>query len=424
MVGFGFDVDRRVLALAFARMADGVGNSFLIIVLPLYIASGLVSGRTFGLTESAIIGIVLSTYGLLNSVSQPLTGYLSDRTGRRQRFILVGLAILALMNLVYLVVSSYAALVGIRVVQGIAVAFIVPASIALVNELATAGNRGGNMGVYNTFRLIGFGAGPVVAGAVVAAGPYSGLGLSISGFDAAFYVAAGTAALSFVLVAILVSDPETVERSRKRLRIAVRDPTGETALDTTFTLGLASLFMATSIALFATLQPQVNVLLDQGSTWFGVQFAAFVLAQVLLQTPIGRASDHLGRKPFLLAGLVLLGPTTLVQGFVPTSELMFLARFAQGVAGAMVFAPALALAGDLATGGDSGKRLAVLTMAFGLGIAAGPLLAGFLVPYGFPVPFAFGAGLSIVGLVLVYTQVEETIGVGTPTETPEPASRD
>ena len=35
--------DNRVLALAFARMADSLGNSFLIIVLPLYIASGEIS---------------------------------------------------------------------------------------------------------------------------------------------------------------------------------------------------------------------------------------------------------------------------------------------------------------------------------------------------------------------------------------------
>ena len=44
-----FGADRRVYTLAFARMADSVGNSFLIIVLPLYIGSGVVTGNTFGL---------------------------------------------------------------------------------------------------------------------------------------------------------------------------------------------------------------------------------------------------------------------------------------------------------------------------------------------------------------------------------------
>ena len=35
-----FGTDRRIIALGFARMADAMGNSFLIVVLPLFIASG------------------------------------------------------------------------------------------------------------------------------------------------------------------------------------------------------------------------------------------------------------------------------------------------------------------------------------------------------------------------------------------------
>ncbi|MCU4751651.1 MFS transporter [Halobacteria archaeon AArc-curdl1] len=413
-----FRVDQRVLALAFARMADGVGNSFLIIVIPLYVGSEVVSGRTFGLEEAVIIGIILSLYGFLNSSAQPITGRLSDRAGKRKAFILVGLAGLTVTNLAYVFAGSYAQLLVIRGLQGVSVAFIVPTSIALVNELATTRDRGGNMGVYNTFRLIGFGAGPVVAGAVVATGPYTLSlpalettgALTISGFDAAFYVATVTAAISYLMVTVLVSDPDaTKANASDDLAIAVRDPTGDKLLDPVFTLGIATLFLAASIALFATIQPQVNTHLEQGSTWFGLQFAAFVLAQILLQTPVGRASDRFGRRPFIVLGMVLLVPTTVVQGFVLTSEMMFLARLSQGIAGAMVFAPSLALAGDLAGEGESGTKLSVLTMAFGFGIALGPFASGVLISYGFQAPFLFGGLITAIGAGLVYTQVEETL---------------
>jgi hypothetical protein len=46
MLGIG-DTDRRVLVLAFARMADALGGSFLVVV-PTYIASGVVTGRRSG----------------------------------------------------------------------------------------------------------------------------------------------------------------------------------------------------------------------------------------------------------------------------------------------------------------------------------------------------------------------------------------
>ncbi|MEF8976225.1 MAG: MFS transporter [Halapricum sp.] len=419
-------VDPQVLALALARMSESVGNSFLIVVLPLFIASDFVTGNSFGLTEVFITGFVLSIFGFINSPLQPFTGRLSDRTGRRKVFVLVGLVLIAAASFSYSLASTYWHLVGLRVLQGVAGAFIIPTTVALVNDLAEEGNRGGNMGTYNTFRLVGFGVGPIAAGGVVAAGPYSlplplATGtLSVTGFDAAFYFAASTATLAFLLVLVLIRDPDLDTDGANESEtegIAVLDRTGDQLLDPVFALGVVSFFMAVGIAVFATLGEIVNAELGQGPEMFGLQFAAFILAQVLLQVPIGRATDFYGRKVFILAGTVLLVPTTLVQGLILNATLlsgvisgswfMFLARFLQGVAGAMVFAPALALAGDIARDGQSGSTLSVLTMSFGLGVAVGPLLSGILVAWGFVVPFAFAAFLAAVGIVIVLTQVEE-----------------
>lgn len=48
-------------------------------------------------------------------------------------------------------------------------------------------------------------------------------------------------------------------------------------------------------------------------------------------------------------------------------------------------------------------------MAFTLGTAIGPLIAGSLVRFGYVVPFAFGAVLAGLGAALVFSQVEETL---------------
>jgi len=405
-----FDTDRRIVVLALARMADSIGNSFLIVVLPLYIEKLVTAGSdgvfvhlggfstTIGV--SLATGIVLSLFGFLNSFSQPFTGRWSDRAGKRRGFIIAGLGILTVTNLAYVFAGSYFSLFGIRALQGLGVAFTVPATIALVNELSTEGSRGQSMGVFNTFRLLGFGLGPVIAGTFV----------HLYGFDAAFAFAAGAALLATLLVFALVRDPEETQASAgEDLKIAVFNAENRGFLDPVFTLGLASLFMAIGIALLAAIETKVNARLDQGGFLFGVEFAAFVLAQVLIQVPVGRFSDRYGRRPFILIGLVLLAPATLAQGFVVTPLQMITARFVQGVAGAMVFAPAFALAGDLARHGDSGTKLSVLTMSFGLGTAIGPLAAGYLFQFGYQVPFEFGAALAVLGLILVYTQVEETV---------------
>ncbi|ELZ82087.1 major facilitator superfamily transporter [Haloferax larsenii JCM 13917] len=418
----GSSLDSRILALAMARMVDALANSFLVVVLPLYIGSQLVElpsfvGTTvalgvaeFTVTAELLIGIVLSLFGFLNSFSQPVTGSISDKTGRRKVFLLTGLALVAIGSAGYIVFTDYLSILLMRGLQGIGAAFTIPVTVALVNELSAEDERGGNFGLFNTFRLLGFGVGPLVAGGVVAAGPYTLFAIPISGFEAAFLVAVVGAVLSFGLIVALIDDPERTEsEAADDISLTIRDPDGS-GLDPVFALGLATIVMALSLAIFAPLANLVNARLDQGTFLFAVQFGATVLANVMFQYPIGRLSDRYGRRPFLLGGFVLLLPTTLAQGFVQEPLLMILARFLQGIAVAAVFAPSLALAGDLAKEGQSGSTLSILTMGFGLGVAFGTLFSGILVGFGFAVPFVVATALGAVGLLVVYTQVRETIG--------------
>ncbi|WP_284014891.1 MFS transporter [Halobaculum litoreum] len=423
-------LDAKILSLAIARMVSALANSFLVVVLPLYIGSQAVrmpavTGSTiavggFGIdvTVELLIAIVLSLFGFLNSLSQPITGSVSDRTGRRKVFLLVGLALVATGSAGYLVFTDYYLVLAMRGLQGIGAAFSIPITVALVNELSEQGERGGNFGLFNTFRLVGFGVGPIIAGVVIAGGPYVLAGVDVTGFDAAFLVAVVGAAISFGLITVLISDPErSSESAGKDISIRVRGEDG--GLDPVFALGVATIVMALSIAIYAPLANVINARLDQGSFLYSVQFGATVLANVFFQLPLGRLSDRYGRRPFLIGGFVLLVPSTLVQGFVTDSYVMIVARFVQGIAVAAVFAPSLALAGDLAKEGASGSTLSLLTMGFGLGVAVGTLMSGFLVSYGFAVPFGVAAAGGVVGLGLILTQVSEP----TP-ETGSPAPSD
>jgi MFS family permease len=416
----GFDLDSRILALALARMVDALANSFLVVVLPLYIGQvvalpGFVGSTVplgpvdFTITPELLIGVVLSLFGFLNSFGQPFTGALSDRTGRRKVFLLVGLALVAVGSAGYIFLSDYVSIVLMRALQGVGAAFTIPVTVALVNEFSATDERGGNFGLYNTFRLLGFGTGPLVAGVVVAAGPYRLGGLAISGFDAAFLVAVAGAVISFALIGLLIRDPEqTAREASEEVSIRMRNPDGP-GLDPVFALGLATVVMAFSLALYAPLGNVINDRLNQGEFLFALQFGAAVLANVLFQLPIGRWSDRYGRRPFLLGGFVLLLPTTLAQAVVADPLVMVAVRFLQGVAVAAVFAPSLALAGDLATEGASGSTLSLLTMGFGLGVAFGTLFSGILVGFAFFVPFVVATVAGVGALSLVYTQVGETV---------------
>ena len=423
-----FDIDRRVLTLAFARMADSVGNSFLIIVLPLYIGSGVVTGQTFGLGVALVTGIILSAFGFFSTILQPIAGYLSDRTGSRRIFIVAGLVTLTVANFAYSFADSYALMLVIRGLQGIGVAITIPSTVALVNEFTTDDSRGGDMGLFNTFRFVGFAAGPILAGSVINRGPYQVAGLAMTGFEAAFYIASLGSLIGAMLIMLFVEDPHPEDQDAEaggELGFAVFDHDHDTLVDPVFALGLALLTVAIGIALIEPIQTQVNDHLGQGAQLFSIEFSAFIVAQVFLQTPIGTASDRYGRRPFILGGLVVLVPAMFAQGIVTTPLGMILTRLVQGAAAATAFAPGFALAGDIAETGNSGMTFSVLTMAFTLGTAIGPLLAGYLITLGYIVPFAFGGILSGLGALLVYSQVKETHATtAEPAGGAQPASQD
>ncbi len=401
-----FGTDQRVVVLGLARMADAMGNSFLVVVLPLYIASKNVSGHTLGLSKEMITGIIIGLFGIVSAVLQPFTGRLSDKLGKRRLFVILGLLLYMVADFMYTQAHSYISLFVIRIGQGIGAAFTITATIALVSELSQEENRGGNMGVYNSFRLLGFGVGPLASGALIDNGPYHFPVVGeINGFTAAFLLAAIAAMVSASLVTIFVRDPENTKPNAERMVVHFKSDEKGQILDPIFTLGLATFFMCTGFALLAPIETELNQRLSQGAFLFSVEFSALVVSLALVQPLVGKASDKYGRKIFIVAGLICLIPFTLVQGFIVAPWQLITARALQGISAAMVFAPALALAGDLAKKGQAGAQLSVLTVAFGLGISFGAFVSGFTVRFGFVIPFIIGAVLAAIGVLLVSTQV-------------------
>ena len=174
-------------------------------------------------------------------------------------------------------------------------------------------------------------------------------------------------------------------------------------------LSFAVFLMASAFAMLVTLEPQFNIRLHETAFAFSIAFSTLAITQVIFQYPIGHISDRWGRKPFVVVGLLLIAPTTAVLGFVTTTLQLIGLRFVQGIATAAIAAPAFALAGDLSERGTQGRQLSVVTTGFGLGIALGPLIAGFLIVYGFEAPFLVGAALALLGAWVVYRYVPETV---------------
>jgi predicted MFS family arabinose efflux permease len=79
----------------------------------------------------------------------------------------------------------------------------------------------------------------------------------------------------------------------------------------------------------------------------GLAVAAYLVPTVVLGVVIGPYSDRLGRKPFLVIGMIVLGLATIGAALAPTFEVLVAFRLASGVGGALCASSLIAALADV-----------------------------------------------------------------------------
>ena len=90
-------------------------------------------------------------------------------------------------------------------------------------------------------------------------------------------------------------------------------------------LGLATMIMTASFSMMTTLETQFNQRLHEDAFTFSIAFSALMVTRLIFQIPLGYLSDHVGRKPPIILGLLLMAPATALLGFVGSSLQLILA---------------------------------------------------------------------------------------------------
>ncbi|WP_245746570.1 MFS transporter [Nocardia altamirensis] len=124
---------------------------------------------------------------------------------------------------------------------------------------------------------------------------------------------------------------------------------------------------------------------------------AIVFAALLLLT--GRLADLYGARRLFVIGLAIFGATSLLAAIAPTGELLILARFLQGIGGALILPSSLTLVNATFTGKARGRAFAIWGSTIGAAAAVGPLLGGWLADFSWR--WAFGVNIPLVLVITV-----------------------
>ncbi len=374
----GQKLPRDIKVMLAAAFLIALGFGLVAPVLPQF-------ATTFGVgnTEASVI---VAIFAFMRLVFAPAGGALIGRLGERPVYV-TGLLIVAASTAACAFAQDYWQLLLFRGLGGAGSVMFTVASMALVVRLAPPESRGRVSGAYASAFLIGNVCGPIVGGLL------AGFGLRVP-----FLAYAAALVVAAVVVQTQLSHQRRgsgprQERADMPLAEALAVGTYRTALVSSFVNGWATfgVRMAT-VPLFAV------AALGAGPEAAGFALAVFAAGNAAALTFSGRLADTLGRKPMMVAGLLVAGASTAAIGF--TSGLgWFLAASALAGVGSGLFGPAqqAAVADVIGNGRSGGKVLAVYQMTSDVGAIVGPVLAGVLADrLGYGWAFGVTGGIMVV----------------------------
>jgi len=138
----------------------------------------------------------------------------------------------------------------------------------------------------------------------------------------------------------------------------------------------------------------------------GAANATFLLSETILKFPLGRLSDRLGRKVFVVLGplAVCLNPAIFMAVPVPLWFLIFPLRVADGVGAAALWPPLFAAVGDLVKDRSRAAAMSVMNAVYVAAIG-GAVVIGYLSAHltgSDRLPFFLASGLMFASAATAY----------------------
>ena len=154
-----------------------------------------------------------------------------------------------------------------------------------------------------------------------------------------------------------------------RLPWFLRDPTLRAILLLTMLVGLSTGFVMPFLTLTAR---DRGVSLDV----IGIMASSYLLAQMVLQLPMGALSDRVGRVGPIVAGMLVEAVATAGFAVADSATVFILLRVAQGVGFSLLYPSFRALIADTTPPERRGRSFAMVSAAVGGGLLLGPPIGG------------------------------------------------
>lgn len=401
----GLHLHPNIFFMGMVSFLTDISSEMIFTLLPLFLANIL--GAT-----TVIIGFIEGLADSTASVVRVISGWLSDRMGKRKPLTFAGYALSTIAKPFMYIASTWPVVLGIRFADRLGKGIRTAPRDALVADSATLENRGKAFGFHRAMDTFGAACGLVIAAIVVFLTQKGTLELVRGTYQMLVLIGVIPAILALFLFFFIRETRRqewTIDRKIDTPQVQEKDRKGtRTGFDTRFNIFLVIIFLFTlgnSSDAFLILRAQ-----NLGNSVFSilVMLVLFNAVYAGISTPAGILSDKLGRRRLILLGWLIYGITYLGFAVASSSWQVWLLFALYGVYYGLAEGVARALVADLVPESRRGTAYGVFHTVVGLTLLPASIIAGWLWHTISPAaPFYFGAGLALLAMLGLTVLVRE-----------------
>jgi len=373
-------VERNVFRLGIVSFFTDISSEMIYPLVPIFITETLGAPR-------AILGAIEGLAESTTSVFKVVSGWLSDKVGKRKPFALAGYSVSAVAKVFLAVAFQWPMVLFARVVDRFGKGLRTSPRDALIAQWTPPSVRGRGFGFHRAADTAGAVVGPLAALALLA--------LIGENYRPIFALALVPALLAIIVLRGVSDRAPAPDERESQARLRFRD----------FGRGYY-VFLGISLVFALGNSSDVFIILRARDLGLGVSeavlaYALFNVVYALLSMPAGIASDRLGRRGVIAGGFAIFAAVYFGFAFVDAGAYIWLLFAVYGVYMALTEGVGRALVADFVGAQWRGTALGLYQGAMGLMILLSSILAGVLWDQvGASAPFFLGGSTAALAFLL------------------------